>query len=114
VSGFSVVFYGEGLEWRARRGSQFPYWSVVVRVEASAFSGANSRIFNPKLKSAVGTNGGYEIWVDGWREPLDLFNRSVSVLGRGKWLFLLARSHRCAPPTYRTSSMTHPCADCTL
>jgi hypothetical protein len=75
VSGFRVVLDRKGQEGRAGGRAQFPDWLIVVRVEAPSFPGNQRRIFDPELEFAIGANGGYQVGVNGWWEPLDLFTK---------------------------------------
>lgn len=82
VPRLGVVLDAEGKEGRARGSAQLPDGLVGVRIEASALGGGECWVFNPELEFAVGADGGYEVGVDGCREPLYLgFVSSSASLG---------------------------------
>lgn len=68
-----IVRYGEGEVRSTRGGAEFVDGLIAVRVEASTFGGREGGVFNPELEATVGADGGYEVWVDCWGEPLDLW-----------------------------------------
>lgn len=74
MSGLGIVFYREREEGRTGRGSEFPNWFIIVRIEASPFSRCKGGVLNPELEFAVGSYRGYEIGMDGWWQPLNLLH----------------------------------------
>ena len=81
-----VVLYGEGEEGRARRGAQLEYGFVAVAIESSASAGRNGRVLDPDLESAVGANGGYEVGMYGWGQPLNLCSPLESIQYGRSWM----------------------------
>lgn len=66
MSGFGIMFYREGEEWRTGWGSEFPNRFIIVRIESSPFSRCECGILNPEFEFAVSAYRGYEVRMDGW------------------------------------------------
>ena len=81
---FRIMFYGEGEVRRACCRAQLTDWLVVVGVEASSFAWGESWVFDPDFEAPVHAYGCYEVGVDGWREPMDLFY--ISYFSVGQWM----------------------------
>lgn len=56
MSCFGVVGNGEGHIRGTRLGADLPERFVAVRVEPSAFTGCDGRVFDPELEAAVGAD----------------------------------------------------------
>lgn len=92
---FGIVCYGEGEEGCAGGGTQFPDGFIGVGVETAAFIGSQGWIFDPESEFAVGADGGEEVGVDGWGEPLYLFfDQPLSLTKCGSMIMIGVR-HTC-------------------
>ncbi len=97
MSCFRVVRYGEGEKGCAGRGAELPDRLVAVGVEAAAFSWDEGGVFDPESEFAVGADGGNEVGMDCWWEPLNLFSLLAVILKAEAGSITCKISAVCAP-----------------
>jgi hypothetical protein len=115
VSCLWIVLDGEGEEGGARGGAEFENRFVAVGIETSASPWNDGWVFNPDFEASVCANGGYEVGVDEWGEPLNLefVVRKCSERGIG-WRKVLLGSQQHAQSMYRITPSSRLHVDCRL